>query len=517
MQKRWRLRATIIVSLLVVLLGTTLIMAAVRSASASTSAASSALGSSTNTPIKHLVVIFDENISFDHYFGTYPVATNPAGEPYFHAKPNTPSVNGLTPSLLTDNPNEANPFRLDRSQALTCDQDHGYSDEQKAYDNGLDDKFVQYTLGSSCKGQPVVMGYFDGNTTTALWNYAQNFSLSDNSFGTVFGPSTPGALNLISGDTHGAVASNPALAPVSNGTFYSDADPLYDDCSTTNGNTVAMTGQNIGDLLNKKNVSWGWFEGGFGPTSTVNGTAVCGSTHTNIGGAVVTDYIPHHEPFQYYKSTANPHHLPPTSSAMIGKTDQANHQYDMSSFWTSVKGNSMPAVSFLKAPAYEDGHAGTSYSDPLDEQTFLTTTINKLQKSPEWKNTAVVISYDDSDGWYDHVMPPILSQSDSAQDFLTGVGSCGTAKTGAYEDRCGYGPRLPLMVISRYAKQNFVDNTLTDQTSVLRFIEDNWGTGRIGDQSFDALAGTLGNMFDFRHSHDNTLFLNPSTGEPMRG
>src|ERR1700742_5025467 len=134
MKKRWRLLATIF-SLIVVLLGTTLIVAAGKSASASTTlgVANNGGNSSTTTPIKHLVVIFGENISFDHYFGTYPVATNPKGEPAFNATANTPSVNGLTPALLTNNPNSANPFRLDRSQALTCDQDHGYSDEQKAY------------------------------------------------------------------------------------------------------------------------------------------------------------------------------------------------------------------------------------------------------------------------------------------------------------------------------------------------------------------------------------------------
>jgi phospholipase C len=100
-------------------------------------------GFSTTTPIQHLVVIFDENVSFDHYFGTYPNAQNPSGEPSFTARPNTPSVNGLTGALLTNNPNAANPQRLDRSQALTCDQDHRYTDEQKAFDHGLMDQFVQ--------------------------------------------------------------------------------------------------------------------------------------------------------------------------------------------------------------------------------------------------------------------------------------------------------------------------------------------------------------------------------------
>src|SRR5260221_3929572 len=97
------------------------------------SAASAASGYATTSPIKHLVVIFQENVSFDHYFGSYPVAVNPAGEPRFEAAPGTPSVNGLTGALLTNNPNAANPQRLDRSQAVTCDQDHGYTDEQKSF------------------------------------------------------------------------------------------------------------------------------------------------------------------------------------------------------------------------------------------------------------------------------------------------------------------------------------------------------------------------------------------------
>ena len=475
-------------------------------------------GPATTTPIKHVVVIFQENVSFDHYFGTYPNATNASGEPAFHAAPGTPTVNGLTPALLTNNPNLANPQRLDRSQALTCDQDHGYTDEQKAYDAGLVDKFVQSVSGSSCTDKSLVMDYYDGNTVTAMWNYAQHFALSDNSYNTVFGPSTPGALNLISGQTHGAVANNPATAPVANGTLYSDADPTFDDCSTSSGNTVAMTGKNIGDLLNAKNITWGWFEGGFAPSSVTNGKATCATAHQNIGGATVTDYIPHHEPFQYYASTANPHHLPPSSVDMIGKTDQANHQYDLSSFWAAVDNGNMPAVSFLKAAAYQDGHAG--YSDPLDEQTFIVNTINRLEQTRDWKSTAVIIAYDDSDGWYDHAMPPILSQSNSAQDALTGPGSCGTAKAGAYLDRCGYGPRLPLLVISPFAKVNSVDNTLTDQSSILRFIEDNWTTGQIGDQSFDAIAGSLDNMFNFHprgFGQARKLFLDPNTGEPTRG
>lgn len=470
----------------------------------------------TTTPIKHLVIIFQENVSFDHYFGTYPNAKNPSGEPMFIAAANTPSVNGLTPALLTKNPNTANPMRLDRSQAVTCDQDHAYTDEQKAFDNDKMDKFVQSTSGSECKNKTIVLDYFDGNTVTALWNYAQHFAMSDNSFGTTFGPSTPGALNLISGQTHGVTPASVVKAGkaiVSNGTIIGDLDPMYDDCST--GTTVMVSGKNIGDLLNANNITWGWFEGGFRPTNTTNSKAVCGAAHSNIGGESSLDFIPHHEPFQYYQSTSNPHHLPPTSSDMIGKTDQAHHQYDLVDFWTAADANNLPAVSFLKAAAYQDGHAG--YSDPVDEQNFLVNTVNRLEKLPTWKDTAVIIAYDDSDGWYDHVPGPIVNSSnDPTNDLLNGAGQCGSGQPDGYLDRCGYGPRLPLLVLSPFAQQNFVDHTLTDQSSILRFIEDNWNLGRIGDYSFDAKAGTLNNIFDFSGSGNApTLILDPSTGEVM--
>jgi phospholipase C len=85
----------------------------------------------------------------------------------------------------------------------------------------------------------------------------------------------------------------------------------------------------------------------------------------------------------------------------------------------------------------------------------------------------------------------------------------------AFEDRCGYGPRLPLLVISPFAKRNFVDDSITSQTSILRFIEDNWSLGRIGNQSFDVISGSLNNLFDFSRPFPlRTLFLDTSTGEP---
>lgn len=491
----------------------------------------------TATPIKHVVVIFGENISFDHYFGTYPNAANTDGTT-FTAAHGTPKVNGLDKKLLTDNPNAYNPKRLSPQQALTCDQNHNYGAEQAAFNGGKMDKFVEKTETDKCTGQPVlfgepglVMDYFDGNTVTGMWNYAQHYAMSDNSFNTVFGPSSPGAINLISGNTHGVQAVDPVThEPVSDayavqspdengiGTMINDPDPAWDDCSgknhTSKDNLATMHGRNIGDLLNQRHVTWGWFQGGFRPTGEANGYAVCGQTHTNVGGNAVVDYSPHHEPFQYYPSTANPKHLAPSSVQAIGQTDRANHQYDITDFNDSLKAGSMPAVSFLKAPEYQDGHAG--YSDPLDEQQFVVNEINAIQQSPEWKSTAIVLAYDDSDGWYDHQKSPIVNGShDASQDQA--VCTAKPTTMGGYADRCGYGPRLPLLVVSPYSKVNHVDHSLTDQTSVLKFIEDNWFAGRIGDSSFDTRAGSLTGMFDFWSPRAKKVVLDPKTGAVVQG
>ncbi len=504
--------------------------------------------SPTATPIKHLVVIFQENVSFDHYFGTYPNATNPSGEPRFTASPGTPTVNGLSGGLLTSNPNAlntavngagaTNPFRLDRSQAATADQDHDYTPEQLAFDHGLMDAFPASvgTAGPPPAGTPIAlttgltMGYYDGNTVTALWNYAQRYAMSDNSYGTNFGPSTDGAVNLISGQLNGVTTDlNPGGATIGDGsgglTLISDADPVGDMCSTTTGEVVQFGGKNVGDLLTAAGVTWGFFEGGFNlQTVNANGTTGCKRTTTSaVTNVTKVDYIPHHQPFQYYTSTANPRHTRPTSVAMIGHNgDAANHQYDIQDFYDAVNAGNFPAVSYLKAPGYQDGHAG--YSDPLDEQTFVVNVINFLQKQRDWESTAVVIAYDDSDGWYDHQIGPIVNHSSTAADELTGTGECGNGATALpgvasgtlhAQGRCGYGPRLPLMVISPWARHNFVDHTVTDQTSILRFVEDNWlGGNRLGGGSFDALANPINGLFDFGAWPANLAPypLNPSTG-----
>jgi phospholipase C len=127
---------------------------------------------------------------------------------------------------------------------------------------------------------------------------------------------------------------------------------------------------------------------------------------------------------------------------------------------------------------------------------------------------AILVVWDDSDGLYDHVLPPLVNGSNTEADALKGAGTCGGVRLGTYQARCGYGPRLPLLAISPYAKGNFVDHTLTDQSSVLRFIEENWGLPRIGNASFDEVAGSIENMFDFSHQgRSRRMFLDPATGQ----
>jgi phospholipase C len=564
-------------------------------------------GPYTTTPIKHLVVIFQENISYDHYFGTYPNAMNLSGETPFEAKPRTPPNNNLvTPldvdndfrpihglNLLTNNPNAnanaplapnntrkngagaTNPFRLSPSQASTADQGHNDMPEQAAYNNGNMDGFPAWTgtAGTTSTGPlpppaavattGLAMGYYDGNTVTALWNYAQPYAMSDNSYGTQFGPSSPGAIDLIAGQTNGFSSTTrvytgtppvtlldptheaygDASGTPSSLTLIGDADPEQDVCSSPTGDQVTMTGRNIGDLLNARNITWGWFEGGFNlQTVNPNGSTGCArftvATTAPSPASASTDYIPHHQPFQYYASTRNPTHARPSSWASIGfskipgtnKPDPANHQYDTDNFFTALNAGNLPSVTFLKAPAFQDGHAG--YSDPIDEQHFIVKVSNALQQSKFWSSTAIVILYDDSDGWYDHQMPPIVNPSfNPAVDVLNAAGVCDlglqqgrrtktTPFNGGFGQpawgRCGYGTRQPLLVISPFAKRNHIDHTLTDQTSILKFIEDDWLFGeriQLGG-SFDTIAGSIDQMFDFekRGHGDNKLILDPSTG-----
>jgi phospholipase C len=300
---------------------------------------------------------------------------------------------------------------------------------------------------------------------------------------------------------------------VVNNTVIGDPDPWYEDCISYDH--VALGGKNIGDLLNAKGVTWGWFQGGFTPSAPYSpgNPAQCNTTTNRLDGTPEVAYAGYHNPFQFYATTSNPHHIAPASMAEVGNNGPANHIYDLSYFWQAVAAGNLPAVTFLKAARAQDGHPANS--SPLDEQGWIVNVINQLQQLPEWSETAVFIAWDDSDGWYDHVIGPILNQSATSDDALSSAGACGSGadSLAGVQGRCGYGPRLPFVVVSQYARENFVGSTVLDQSSITRFIEDNWSLGRIGTGSFDAIAGDVGTLLDFTQKRNVLLILNPSTGQ----
>src|SRR5580692_988939 len=577
--KNLKLKSALLSTAAILAVGTTLAVngpVAVAKDKATTTVTDTVDALQTKTPIKHLVVIFNENRSFDHYFGTYPNALNPEGEPLFEPAKNTQrDINNLlsSPTLLDNNPNAnpnvvpsngatvtqpsnglnaANPFRIDRTQADTAGQNHAYTPEQLAYDNGKNDLFPLDTGSGTAggagafgtKGQ--VMGYFDGNTVTAYWNYAQNYAMSDNAFTDQFGPSTPGAINMFAGSTNGMVpgvgTSSNELADGQGGfTLTGDVDPAFDVC--TPSTSVSSTAKNIGDLLNAADIPWGSFVGGFNlQTINDNGTTGCsgvnsqgvkannaGRSHVSpVTGRTNLDYVQHHIWFQYFQSTSNPTHARPTSTAAIGYTtvpgkktvDPANHAYDLNDFTAAVGSGNFPAVSFIKMESYQDEHPGNSNS--LDAQTGFVTLVNFLQQQPDWDSTAVILAYDDSDGWADHVSAKITQGSFSSQDAVTAPGQCGVpgvtpvpngVKGLPVAGRCGPGTRTPFLVISPYAKQNYVSHVQITQSSIPQFIEDNWlNSERLGGGSFDATTGSIMDMFDFTQKKSVKLVLDPTTG-----
>jgi phospholipase C len=569
----------------------------------------------TATPIKHLVVIFNENRSFDHYFGHYPVAANPPGEPAFTAVRGTPSANNYISNseLLTQNPNlnlandangpntgATNPFRIDRAQFNTAGQNHSYLPEQEAFDNGALDLFPKFVgSGSSgtsfgltssafgTKGQN--LGYFDGNTVTALWNYAQHYAMSDNSWSDTFGPSTPGLLEMFAGNNNGiepvltagatTISGNALPDGTGNTTngfsLIGDIDPAMDVCSTQSpaffalaaaagtpltsggGTTVASSAPSIGGALKAAGIPFGSFVGGFNlSTVNANGSTGCAGVTINAttglpqfspsnGGRTTmspntmntqTDYTQHHIWFQYFTATANPNHTRPASTAEIGHDGPANHAYDLNDMIALLKaGTSLPSVSFVKMAGFQDEHPGNS--NALDAQAGIVNLVNLIQESPDWNSTAVIIAYDDSDGWYDHAfIQPTTRASFSTSDGLNLLPIAATKTTAAVpgacglqgaagtsqpigvnglpvNGRCGPGMRQPFVVISPWAKKNFIDHTFITQASIPQFIEDNWLKGvRLGQGSYDNQTGSIMTMFNFDQLIGTKLILDPNQG-----
>lgn len=453
----------------------------------------------TRSPIKHTIILYQENISFDHYFGTYGHGSNgiPAGATLTHTN-GAQRWGPYAPTRLSGT-----------TQSRTCDVDHNYSNMIRMANHGAMDMFLQAfsppsqgndkTVTNPSSSSGVTCPTFEsaaaapGRSLTALanayytgtaadpnaplqnyWRLASQYTLADNFFQGVYGPSTPGAEWVV------AATNNTS----------GDPNPIGDVCNDYPASIGPQNIPNLGQEATAKDVSWAWFQGGFG---TCTPTAVNG-------------YSAHHNPFQYFTSTADLKHQYAFDPNM--SSEHANqHQRDLSVFYAALAGTplpgglvvpTLPAISWVKAPQLEDGHPG--YSGPALEDAFVGDLVAKLQASRYWKDSALVIAFDETGGWWDHVSPPDLggpfAHWVNGVPNLTGCQYPGVA--GAACGEAGLGPRMPALVISKFARRGFIDHTRLDTGSLVKWVEWNHHLPKLGVWgNRDVRAGSLLSAFRF--------------------
>jgi phospholipase C len=378
-------------------------------ATAATTVTVQAIGT-TNSPITNLIILMMQNHSMDNLFGTFPGANGlNASLPSYHqvdAAGNTVSPTPLTSLTVTD---------LAHSEPV-------YS---ASWNNGAMDKFA-FVEGDQS------MQYYDSSLSgmatdkkpygiSTLWNYAQQYALADNFYMSVMSSEPAQELELVSGtvDSHRTSGSL----------------PFYDPCSAVEqqksaGATIAvpLTETNVGDQLTAKQITWAYSQINF--DNSQNGTCV--------------DYVPQENPFQYFTTTANSEHT---------------QTFTLASFNTMLADGTLPSVYWIQPDGAKDMHPGGG--NVLDGIEFVDEIVQAVKSSGQWQNTAIIILFDESGGWYDHVSPPQLS----GNPF--GVGGQ------------GLGMRVPVMIISPYAKTNYISHQQMDFVSILRFIQWNWNLGVI--------------------------------------
>lgn len=448
----------------------------------------------TKSPVKHTIILYQENISFDHYFGTYGNGSNgiPAGSSQTYSN-GSQTWGPFTPTKLNGT-----------TQNKTCDVDHGYTDMIKMANQGAMNLYLELgndkilnnpsnNTAASCPKfetvpapgagvQALANAYYSGSAgdpTAPLQNYwqlASRYTLADNFFSAMYGPSTPGAEWLV------AATSNTVHDP----------NPIGDTCNDYPASISPQSIPNLGQEASAAGISWGWFQGGFG--TCVPGTPV-----------VTNGYSAHHDPFQYFTSTADLAH----QYAFDPKLDysQANkHQRDLSVFYDALSGSpvagtstipQLPDVSWVKAPAIDDGHP--SYSGPQQDDAFVGDLVNRLKASRYWKDTALFVAFDETGGWWDHVGPKDLGGHFAT--LVNGQPNLSGCQYPGAGDPCGeggLGPRLPVLVISKFAKRGYVDHTLMDTSSLAKWVEWNHRLPALGVWgNRDRTAGSLTNAFRF--------------------
>ena len=419
--------------------------------------------------LNHIVVIYQENWSFDSLYPTFPGANGIAnagdtihqidkdGKPYARL-PQPVDTNKKPLAADTRIPADlpVQPFDIDKfvpADQQIGDPGRGFYQEQSQIDGGKMDKFIAWgTTGG------LTMGYFNA-TELAEGRLAQQYTMADNFFHAAYGGSflnhfwlicacTPTWANapakmIAQLDANGIVTKDGPITPdgYAVNTSYSVNQPHPANITDTAQLMPLQTMPTIGDRLDEKQISWGWFSGGW---------------NNALAGHPDPLFQFHHQPFVYFAKYAD------------GTPAKGAHLHDEQDFLQALKNNGLPAVSFIKPLGPDNEHPG--YATLLKGQQHVADLVQAVQKSQYWNDTAIIITYDENGGFWDHVAPP-------------------------KGDRWGPGTRIPAIIVSPYAKKGLVDHTQYDTTSILKLIEERWDLAPLGTR--DAAANSLTNAFDF--------------------
>jgi phospholipase C len=419
--------------------------------------------------LQHIIVVYLENHSFDNLFGTFPGANGLSqagaaarqvdldGKPYAKLPPIIDTAQkppSPDPRFPADLPNR--PFLIDKyvkQSDKVPDLVHRYYQEAGQIDGGKMDK---YAAISDAGG--LTMGHHDGSKTR-LWKYASEFTLADAFFHAALGGSFLNHFWTICACTP-RYENSPAdiTATVGpDGTMIKDGQVTPDGYAVNTTFSVyqphpasitdqtrllpAQTLPTIGDRLSAKNVSWAWYSGGWNDA---------------LAGKPDSSFQYHHQPFAYFANFAD------------GTEAKRQHLKDEVDFLADITSGNLPAVVFYKPIGRENEHPG--YTDVTSGDRHITAIIDKIRRSKLWATSAIIVTYDEHGGYWDHVAPPA-------------------------GDRWGPGSRVPTVIISPFAKRHFIDHTSYDTTSILRLIEERFDVAPLGTR--DVKANDLRNAFNF--------------------
>ncbi len=411
--------------------------------------------------IGHIIVISLENHSFDNLFGTFPGAvglesaknaakqTDRDGKIYSFLPP-VMNHSKLKARRDTRFPEQLRnePFLIEKYVAQnqrTVDLVHRFYQHQQQINGGTMNRFAAVSDAGA-----LTMGYYDGSKTT-LWAYAKRYTLADHFFAGAFGGSFLNHMWLVCAcaprfekapksivaklDSNGQLLKDGAVTPdgYAVNTVFSSVGPH--PASDPAQLLPAQTLPTIGDRLSEHKISWAWYSGGW---------------NRAIAGKTDDSFQFHHQPFAYFASFAE------------GTTARAQHLKDESDFLAALKDGSLPQVAFYKPLGEYSLHPG--YTDIRSGDAHIGEILRAIEASPVWKDSVVIVTFDEHGGFWDHLAPP-------------------------KGDRFGPGERVPTLIISPFARTAYVDHHVYETSSILKLIEDRFGLTPLGER--DAKAGDL--------------------------